>query len=92
MSVRRACGWLKRLAKALAKLKSDHAKEPDVVKLISSIEKHHARAHEVCGIAEEHCLKEHGDHVVIGDCCSEMWHEIDAARTRTTQHLKDAQD
>jgi hypothetical protein len=74
--------------KALAKLKADHAKEPEVVKLISSIEKHHAKAHEVCGTAEEHCLKEHGDHVVIGDCCSEMWHEIDAARAETTKLMK----
>jgi hypothetical protein len=74
--------------KALAKLKAEHAKEPEAMKLIASIEKHHAKAHEVCGMAEEHCLKEHGDHVVIGDCCSEMWHEIDAARTETAKLLK----
>ena len=74
--------------KALSKLKTEHAKEPEVVKLITSIEKHHAKAHEVCNTAEEHCLKEHGDQVVIGDCCSEMWHEIDAARMETTQLLK----
>lgn len=74
--------------KALAKLKAEHAKEPEVVKLITSIEKHQAKAHEVCGMAEEHCLKEHGDHVVIGDCCSEMWHEIDAARADTAKLLK----
>ena len=53
--------------KALAKLKTEHAKEPEVVKLITSIEKHHAKAHEVCGMAEEHCLKEHGDHVAIAN-------------------------
>lgn len=74
--------------KALAKLKTEHAKEPEVVKLITAIEKHHAKAHEVCGMAEEQCLKEHGDHVVIGDCCSEMWHEIDAARSETAKLLK----
>lgn len=74
--------------KALAKLKAEHAKEPEVVKLITSIEKHHAKAHEVCGMAEEQCLKEHGDHVVIGDCCSEMWHEVDAARSETAKLLK----
>jgi hypothetical protein len=33
-------------------------------------------------------LKEHDDHVVIGDCCSEMWHEIDAARAETAKLLK----
>ena len=73
---------------ALAKLKTAHAKEPEVIKQIALIEKHHAKAHEVCGMAEEACLKEHGDHVVIGNCCSEMWHEIDAAKTETTKLLK----
>ena len=74
--------------KALAKLKVDHAKEPDIVKQIALIEKHHAKAHEVCGMAEEHCLKEHGDHVAIADCCSDMWHEIDAAQVETQKLLK----
>ncbi len=74
--------------KALAKLKAEHAKEPDVVKLIASIEKHQAKAREICGMAEEQCLKEHGDHVVIGDCCSEMWHELDHARDDTAKLLK----
>lgn len=74
--------------KALAKLKAEHAKEPEVVKLITSIEKHHAKAHEVCGRAEELCLKERIDHVVIGDCCSEMWQEVDAARAETAKLLK----
>jgi hypothetical protein len=73
---------------ALAKLKAAHAKEPEVVKLIESIEKHHTKAHEVCGMAEEACLKEHGDHVTIGNCCSDMWHEIDAAKADTTKLLK----
>ncbi len=74
--------------KALAKLKTEHAKEPEVVKLITAIEKHHAKAHAVCNMAEEQCLKEHGDHVAICDCCSEMWHEIDHARTETANLLK----
>ena len=74
--------------KALAKLKADHAKEPDVVKQIALIEKHQARAHEVCGMAEEQCAKEHGDHVVICDCCADMWHELDAAQIETTKLLK----
>ena len=74
--------------KALAKLKADHAKEPEVVKQIALIEKHQARAHEVCGMAEEQCAKEHGDHVVICDCCADMWHELDAAQIETTKLLK----
>lgn len=74
--------------KALAKLKSAHAKEPDIVKLIESIEKHHAKAHEVCGMLEEECTKEHGDHVVCGQCCSDMWHELDAAQAETQKLFK----
>ena len=74
--------------KALEKLKADHAKEPEVVKLITLIEKHHARAHEVSGMAEEHCLKEHGDHVAIADCCTDMWTELDAAQVETKKLLK----
>ena len=74
--------------KALAKLKADHAKEPDIVKQIALIEKHHAKAHEVCGMAEEQCLKEHGDHVAIADCCTDMWAEIDAAQVETQKLLK----
>ncbi|MGQ0634820.1 MAG: hypothetical protein ACT4QC_09435 [Planctomycetaceae bacterium] len=66
--------------KALAELKEAHVKEPEVVKLIDSIQKHHAKAHEVCGMAEKECAKEHGDHAVIGDCCGQMWHELDAAK------------
>jgi hypothetical protein len=74
--------------KALAKLKAEHVKESEVVTLIASIEKHQAKAREVCGMAEEHCLKEHVDHAMIGDCCSDMWHEIDAARADTAKLLK----
>ncbi|TXT22121.1 MAG: hypothetical protein FD138_3722 [Planctomycetota bacterium] len=74
--------------KALAKLKADHAKEPEIVKQIALIEKHHAKAHEVCGMAEEYCLKEHGDHVAIADCCTDMWVEIDAAQVETNKLLK----
>lgn len=74
--------------KALAKLKADHAKEPEVLKQIALIEKHQAKAHEVCGMAEEQCAKEHGDHVVICDCCAEMWSELDAAKAETQKLLK----
>jgi hypothetical protein len=74
--------------KALAKLKAAHAKEPEVVKLIESIEKHHARAHDVCGMAEEECAKEHGDHVMCSECCADMWHELDAAKADTAKLFK----
>lgn len=74
--------------KALAKLKADHAKEPEVVKQIALIEKHHAKAKEVCGMAAEQCEKEHGDHVVVCDCCADMWNEMDAAQVETQKLLK----
>jgi hypothetical protein len=74
--------------KALAALKTKYAKDANVVKQIEVIEKHHKKAHEVCGMAEAECAKEHGDHVVVGDCCSEMWHELDAAQAETTKLLK----
>jgi hypothetical protein len=86
-----ASGFKKDLAAAdtaLAKLKTAHAKEPEVVKLIEVIEKHHAKAHQVCGMLEEACMKEHGDHVVVGNCCSDMWHELEAAQTETKKLLK----
>jgi len=73
---------------ALAKLKTAHSKELEVVKLIQEIEKHHAKAREVCSMAEEACSKEHGDQVVIGNCCSEIWHELDAAQAETKKLFK----
>ncbi len=39
-------------------------------------------------MAEEQCLKEHGDHVAIADCCADMWHEIDHAQVETQKLLK----
>ena len=74
--------------KSLAKLKADFAKNKDAVELIESIKKHHAKAHEVCGMAEEACMKDHGDKVVVGDCCSEMYFEMEAAKADTTKLLK----
>lgn len=74
--------------KALADLKTAHAKEPEIVKQIELIQKHHAKAHEVCGMAEEECTKEHGDHVVCAECCSQMWHELDAAKVETEKLAK----
>jgi regulator of RNase E activity RraB len=74
--------------KALAKIKADNANNKDVLKQIALIEKHQAKAHEVCGMAEEECAKEHGDHVVCAECCSKMWHELDAAKAETQKLLK----
>lgn len=74
--------------KALAKLKAEHAKEPEVVKQIAEIEKHHKKAHEVCSMASEHCAKDHGDQTAIGNCCSAMWAELTAAQKETEKLLK----
>ena len=52
------------------------------------IEKHHARANEVCSMAAEQCEKEHGDHVMVCDCCADMWHELDAAQAETQKLFK----
>ena len=74
--------------KALAKLKADVEKNKDAVALIDSIKKHHANATEVCGMAEEACAKDEADSVMVGDCCSEMYHEMEAAKADTQKLLK----
>jgi hypothetical protein len=74
--------------KALAKLKAEHAKEPEVVKVITAIEKHHAKARTACGMASEHCLKEHPDQTGIANCCTAMWTELTAAEKETEKLLK----
>jgi hypothetical protein len=74
--------------KALAKLKADVEKDKEAVALIDSIKKHHAAAHEQCGMAEEACSKPDADKVVIGDCCSEMYFELEAAKAETDKLLK----
>jgi hypothetical protein len=74
--------------KALAKLKTEHAKEADVVKVITTIEKHHAKAREACSMASTHCLKEKPDHGGIANCCTTMWDELTAAEKETEKLLK----
>ncbi len=74
--------------KALAALQAEYAKNKEAIELMDSIKKHHAKAHELCGMIEEECKKEEGDNVVIGDCCSEMWYELDAAKADTEKLLK----
>lgn len=74
--------------KALAALKAEYAKNKDAIDLIDSIRKHHAKAEEQCGMVEEACAKDEADSVVIGDCCSEMYHELEAASNETQKLLK----
>ena len=42
----------------------------------------------MCGMAEEACAKDETDTVVLGDCCSEMYHEMEAAKADTAKLLK----
>jgi hypothetical protein len=79
---------LKKSEAALAKLQAEFAKNKDAIELIDSIRKHHEKATEMCGMAEEACAKEEGDNVVVGDCCSEMYHEMEAAKADTQKLLK----
>jgi hypothetical protein len=74
--------------KALAKLQAEFSKNKEAIALIESIKKHHAKATEMCGMAEEACAKDETDTVVLGDCCSEMYHEMEAAKADTTKLLK----
>jgi hypothetical protein len=77
--------------KALAELQAEFSKNKEAIELIESIKNHYAKAYEMCGMVEEECAKEqgdNGDNVVIGDCCSEMYHELDAAKAETEKLLK----
>lgn len=74
--------------KALAALKAEFAKNKEAVDLIESIKKHHAKAHEVCGMAEEACTKEPPEKGAAADCCSDMYHELEAAKAETAKLLK----
>jgi hypothetical protein len=79
---------LKASDKALAKLKLAHAKDVDVLKQIALIENHHAKAHDACNIAEGAYKKDDLDQVVISQCCSAMWHELEAAQVDTQELMK----
>ena len=74
--------------KALARIKAAHAKEGDVLKQIALIEDHHMKAHDSCNMAEMACRKEPEDQAAIGKCCSDMWHELEAAQIDTQKLLK----
>ena len=74
--------------KALGQLQAAHAREQEVAKLIESIEKHHAKAHEACDMLEEECAKDDSDHARCATCCTDMWKEIDAARADSGKLLK----
>lgn len=79
---------LKTSEAALVKLQAEYAKNKEAVDLIESIRKHYAKAHAQCGMIDEACAKPDTDKVVVGDCCSEMYHELEAAKSETDKLLK----
>ena len=79
---------LKASQTALAKLQAEFSKNKEAIALIDSIKKHHAKVEENCGMAEEACMKQDQDEAMIGDCCSVMYHELEAAKADTQKLLK----
>src|SRR5262245_60649827 len=74
--------------KALNTLKAEVSKNKEAVDLIESIKKHHAKAHEHCGMAEEACMNEPPEKGEVGNCCADMYHELEAAKAETDKLLK----
>jgi hypothetical protein len=74
--------------KALNTLKAEYSKNKEAVDLIESIKKHHAKAHEHCGMAEEACMKDPPEKGEVGNCCADMYHELEAAKAETAKLLK----
>jgi hypothetical protein len=74
--------------KALNTLKTEVSKNKEAVELIESIKKHHAKAHEHCGMAEEACMKEAPEKGEVANCCTDMYHELEAAKVETAKLLK----
>jgi hypothetical protein len=74
--------------RALNTLKAEVAKNKEAVELIESIKKHHAKAHEHCDMAEEACMKEAPEKGEVGNCCADMYHEMEAAKAETAKLLK----
>ena len=52
------------------------------------VEKHHARRTKCVELPMTNARKEHGDRIVCAECCSNMWHELDAAEAETAQLFK----
>ena len=63
----------------LKSVKVAHAKDPEVVKLIDSILKHHSAAAAHCDMAADY-IKNSDPAVKIADCCADIHGEIEAAK------------
>ncbi len=72
---------------ALKAVKAAHPKDPEVVKLVDSILKHHASAAAHCDMVGECCKKGDGPGK-IADCCVDMHEELEAAKKDMDQLMK----
>jgi hypothetical protein len=75
---------------ALKALKAAHSKDPEAVKLVDSILKHHANAAVHCNMVQECCKKAEGPGK-IADCCVDIHDELEAAKAdmeKLKKHLK----
>ncbi len=75
---------------ALKAVKAAHAKDPEAVKLVDSILKHHANAAAHCNMVQE-CCKKSEEPGKIADCCVDIHDELEAAKAemaKLKKHLK----
>ncbi|MFO1045831.1 MAG: hypothetical protein U0941_28955 [Planctomycetaceae bacterium] len=75
---------------ALKAVKAAHSKDPEAVKLVDSILKHHANAAAHCNMVQECCKKSEGPGK-IADCCVDIHDELEAAKAemaKLKKHLK----
>lgn len=83
-------GALAKADEQLKSVKEAHSKDPEVVKLVDTILKHHAAATAHCNMAGECAVKGEGAHVVA-NCCADMHDELEAANKHLLtlkKHLK----
>ena len=75
---------------ALKAVKEAHAKDPEVVKLVDSILKHHASTASHCNMVMA-CCKNGDGPGKIADCCADMHEDLEAAKKEMDalkKHLK----
>ena len=63
----------------LARIRAEHAGNPQVQRQVARVEWHYARARNACGLTEEQCLQERGNNLTISSCCSQLWYDMNAA-------------
>ena len=76
--------------KEIAKATQDKAltADPEVKKLLASIQDHHKKAGEMCDMADEHVVKGESDTAKVADCCTTMLHELESAEADFAKLMK----